>query len=146
MRGGRFLQGYDRRGTGAAGRDQPRRARLAGVPELPAGIGGEWNRYPSDVSLENLQGGFRAYFAAPAGWSGADSVTRPIAAGAGASRAILVRAPGWWDGLDLGEPSTFEAFGRRYMLYGGLRFSGEPRQIGLAVLVDGRWRRCGDSR
>ncbi len=55
-----------------------------------------------------------------------------------------MRAPGWWDGLDLGEPSTFEAFGHRYMLYGGLRFSGEPRQIGLAVLVDGRWRRCGD--
>ena len=146
VRGGRFVQGYDRRGervprvaTSRDGRDWRE------FTELPAGSAGEWNRYPSDVSLENLRGGFRAYFAGRPGRSGADLGVASYRSGRWSEpERILVRAPGWWDGLDLGEPATFEAFGRRYMLYGGLRFSGEPRQIGLAVLVDGRWRRCGD--
>jgi hypothetical protein len=111
---------------------------------LPAGARGDWNRYPSDVSLERTTGGFEAYFAGRPGRSGADLGVAYYRGGRWSEpQRILVRAPGWWDGLDLGEPATFEAFGRRYMLYGGLRFSGEPRQIGLAVLAGGRWRRCG---
>ena len=45
-------------------------------------------------------------------------------------------------GLDLGEPAVFTLGGRSLMLYGGLRQSGEPRQIGLAYRDGAAWRRC----
>jgi hypothetical protein len=113
---------------------------------LPAGGPGEWNYFPSDIGLQPLDGGFRAYFAGRAGRGGADLGAVDYRGGRWMSspQQILTRVEGAWDGRDLGEPSVFEANGREYMVYGGLAADGQPRQIGIAVRDRGQWRRCGD--
>ena len=142
-----FVQGYDRRGKrvplfgrSRAGRTWQR------FEALPAGGPGEWNYFPSDIGLQPLAGGFRAYFAGRPGRSGADLGAVDYRDGRWASspRQVLTRVEGTWDGRDLGQPSVFEANGREYMLYGGLAADGQPRQIGVAVRDKGQWRRCGD--
>jgi hypothetical protein len=124
-----FVQGYDRRGERVPvfGRSADGRAWRM-FTTLPAGRPGDWNYFPSDLGMQGIPGGFRAYFAGR--WT--------------APRHLLTRMEGAWDGRDLGEPSVFEVNGREYMLYGGLTADAQPRSIGIAVKTGGGWRRCGD--
>ena len=102
-----------------------------------------WRRWQSDLYLVRRRVGFDVYYAGRPGPSGADL-------GVGRHRngrwshfvRILERAPGRWDGVDLGEPAVFRLRGGSYMLYVGLGRHGGSRQIGLARWTGARWERC----
>lgn len=113
---------------------------------MPAPPSPSWRSFQSDLSLASRDGGLDVYFAGRPAASGADlGVARYERGRWGSFRRVLSRGTGTWDSLDLGEPATFRARGRTYMVYGGLGGHGQPRHVGLAYRSPAGWRRCGSA-
>lgn len=146
LTGGRFLHGAN-----LEGRIEPvlfsgrRPAAWREVSPMPFPEEWNWRRWQSDLYLDPRRDRLDIYFAGRPGPGGADLGLAHFDQGHWwGFRQVLAREEGRWDQLDLGEPAVFRAGGNTYMLYGGLRMTGEPRHIGLAVKQGGRFTPCGN--
>jgi hypothetical protein len=110
---------------------------------IPQPRGESWRRLESDFSLSRAPEGLRLFFAGRPSPSGADIGTARYGNGSWRDfRRIIVRTPGTWDSVDLGEPASFRARGRTYMVYSGLGANGKARHVGLAYATSDGWHRC----
>lgn len=105
-----------------------------------------WRKWQSAFYTAPTRAGFNVYFSGESGvFAGSDIGVARYRHGRWTSfKRIFGRGePGVWDAYSVGEPSVFEARGRKYMLYTAMAAANADRFTGLAYSTPTGWKRCG---